>query len=80
MINLDQNPNIIDSLERQFELYKNQSSKYIDKYDDNNLAPSNLSRLEKKSALWDTLPHRNELSPDYQCQRLWKQCNDQPLQ
>ena len=66
----------IDSLELLPSNYEELGAKY----DDNNLAPSNLSRLEKKSALWDTLPHRNELSPDYQCQRLWKQCNDQPLQ
>ena len=35
MINMNANSNIIDSLEKQFELYKSKSSKYIDQYYDN---------------------------------------------
>ena len=59
MINLDQNPNIIDSLERQFELYKNQSSKYIDKYDDNNLEKRYKDNLIIYNNLLNYFPDKN---------------------
>ena len=59
MINLDQNSNIIDSLERQFELYKNQSNKYIDKYDDDNLEKRYKDNLIIYNNLLNYFPDKN---------------------
>ena len=59
MINLDQNLNIIDSLEKQFELYKNQSNKYINKYDDDNLEKRYKDNLIIYNNLLNYFPDKN---------------------
>ena len=59
MINLEQGTNIIDSLEREFELYKNQSNKYIDKYSDNNLEKRCKDNLIIYNNLLNYFPDKN---------------------
>ena len=59
MINLEQGTNIIDSLEREFELYKNQSNKYIDKYSDNNLEIRCKDNLIIYNNLLNYFPDKN---------------------